>query len=137
MTGPAGPTLIVISGPPGTGKTTIAHALARDLGCPAICRDEIREGVVRAGTPDPGMRHTLATFFEVVTVLLRGGDDGCRGRVPGPAVAPRPRAPHRSGPGPGGALHGVPRDGPAAPTLTVDTSDGYSPTLADIVAFAS
>jgi predicted kinase len=73
LTEPGKPALVVVSGPPGSGKTTMAHALARELGCPAICRDEIREGVVRAGTPDPGMRHTLSTFFEVLTVLARAG----------------------------------------------------------------
>ncbi|MGH3246565.1 MAG: AAA family ATPase [Trebonia sp.] len=29
------PTLIVVSGPPGSGKTTLAHEIARAAGCPA------------------------------------------------------------------------------------------------------
>ncbi|WP_433685874.1 zeta toxin family protein [Nocardia sp. CA-119907] len=32
------PTLVVVSGSPGAGKTTLAHALATRVGCPAICR---------------------------------------------------------------------------------------------------
>ena len=39
------PTLIVVTGRPGSGKTTLAHALAREIRCPAICRDEIKEGL--------------------------------------------------------------------------------------------
>jgi deoxyadenosine/deoxycytidine kinase len=35
------PTLVVVSGPLGAGKTTLAHRLAGAIGCPAICRDEI------------------------------------------------------------------------------------------------
>jgi adenylate kinase family enzyme len=42
------PTLIIVSGPPGSGKTTLAHEIARAVGCPAICRDEIKEGMVHA-----------------------------------------------------------------------------------------
>jgi MoxR-like ATPase len=38
------PTLVVVSGPPGAGKTTLAHEIARAVGCPATCRGEIKEG---------------------------------------------------------------------------------------------
>jgi predicted kinase len=42
------PALIVVSGPMGSGKTTLAHQIARAVGCPAIGPDEIKEGMVQA-----------------------------------------------------------------------------------------
>ena len=44
----ATPTLVVVSDPPGAGKTLLAHELARAIPCPAVCRDEIKEGMVHA-----------------------------------------------------------------------------------------
>jgi len=37
---PVTPTLVVVSGPPGSGKTTLAHKIAAAVGCPVISRDE-------------------------------------------------------------------------------------------------
>lgn len=73
------PTLVIVSGPGGAGKTTLAHQLARVVGCPAICRDEIKEGMAhsRPGfAPAPGdelTMRTLPVFFGVVELLLRAG----------------------------------------------------------------
>lgn len=76
----AKPTLVVVSGPPGSGKTTLAHALAEAIPCPAICRDEIKEGMAHAhGEPFQGghgdelTQRTLPLFFDVVRSLLEGG----------------------------------------------------------------
>ncbi|MEV5831557.1 AAA family ATPase [Spirillospora sp. NPDC052242] len=73
------PTLAVVSGGPGTGKTTLAHQLAQTLGCPAIIRDEIKQGMVlatpgyQAGGDDPLNRPTLDVFFSVLKTLLSAG----------------------------------------------------------------
>src|SRR4029450_7825987 len=73
---PIAPTLVVVSGPPRSGKTTLAHALAEAIPCPAICRDEIKEGLVHPSgefEPAPGDGLTelaLPLFFDVLRLLL-------------------------------------------------------------------
>ena len=74
------PTLVVVSGPPGSGKTTLAHALARLMPCPAVCRDELKEGMAhglgadyQGGHGDPLTQRTLPLFFEVLHLLLAAG----------------------------------------------------------------
>ena len=70
------PTLVIVSGPAGTGKTTLAHELAWSIGCPAISRDEIKEGMVHtvgefeAAPDDPLTQRTLPVFFNVLQMLL-------------------------------------------------------------------
>ena len=72
------PSLIIVTGRPGAGKSTLAHALARAVRCPLLSRDEIKEGLVHATRElgEPGgeaQRRASDAFFDVVTVLLDRG----------------------------------------------------------------
>lgn len=76
----AKPTLIVVTGAPGVGKTQLAHTLGTAIGCPVISRDEIKEGMVHAYGPGfvatPGdelTQRTFPLFFKVIRDLLEGG----------------------------------------------------------------
>lgn len=71
------PTLIVVTGPAGSGKTTLAHELAKAVGCPVVSRDEIKEGMVFshpgfvASHSDELTVRTYGLFFETIGLLLR------------------------------------------------------------------
>ena len=72
------PLLTVVAGRPGSGKTTLAHGLARAIRCPAICRDEVKEGIVNSLTAEAAhadtiQRHANDVFFRAVELLLQHG----------------------------------------------------------------
>ena len=74
MADPPLPSLIVVTGRPGSGKSTLAHALDRAVRCPAVCRDEIKEGRVHAaGVADGLDRDVYVAFFDTVELLLGRG----------------------------------------------------------------
>jgi predicted kinase len=175
------PTLVVVSGPPASGKTTLAHTLAPSIPCPAICRDEIKEGMVHAAgagfepaAGDPLTMRTLDVFFDVVGLLVdaevslvaeaafqdrlwRHGLEPLLERVRlrivhcevDTAVAWRRASRRVAGRGAhavGAHVHELEawtehyasfeRISIDAPTLSVDTTEGYAPALDEIVAFA-
>jgi predicted kinase len=178
------PTLVIVSGPAGSGKTTLAHAIASAVGCPAICRDEIKEGMVHAtwGPTASGFAarpgdeltvRTLPVFFGVLELLVRAGvttvaeaafqdhvwrprleplldlarlrivhcavDDDLAARRIAQRMRDNPPRRAHADPGPERPL------GPRAfipisldaPSIEVDTNDGYRPGLDQIVAFVN
>jgi predicted kinase len=178
----AAPTLVVVGGPPGSGKTTLAHRLAPAIPCPAICRDEIKEGMVHAHGPgfeaapgDPLTQRTVDVFFEVLRDLLAGGtsvvaEAAFQDRLWRHGLEPllelaelrvihccveaaiaweraaqsrAPRAAHAVG------AHVASLDAWTehvasfqpislpAPSIVVETTDGYTPDLAEIVRFVN
>ncbi len=176
------PSLVVVTGRPAAGKTTLAHTLAHTIRCPALCRDELKEGLVLTfHDVPPGTRanwQVYHTFFQAIELLLRNGStlvaeaafqhhlwqpklDPLQAiahiRVVVCSVDPvlaRTRFIQRGLADPERArfhedwVQQAGREGSAVPltsyepphlavpTLTVDTSDGYRPTLETIVAFA-
>ena len=183
MTVPVRPALIVVSGMPGAGKTTLAHRLAAAVGCPAICRDEIKEGMVQtvpdftAGQDDELSLRANTAFFGMIETLVRAGvttvaEAAFQDRLWRPGLEPlqdlaRIRVVHcvvdpelafqrslsrRTGnqhrrahpdPAPGdageylGRLRSFDRIDLGPPWIETDTTDGYRPDLADLVAFAT
>ena len=72
------PLLVVVTGPPGAGKTTIARALAGELRLPLIAKDDIKETLfdtLGIGDREWSRRLGRATFevqFRVLHELLAG-----------------------------------------------------------------
>lgn len=69
------PTLIVITGPPASGKTTLARTLAQAIRCPMISRDEIKEGLINTINQHQGERADLnlyvyQVYFDLLESLL-------------------------------------------------------------------
>ncbi|MBD1868717.1 ATP-binding protein [Cyanobacteria bacterium FACHB-471] len=118
------PFVVVVAGRPGSGKTTLAHKLVGQIHCTALCRDEFKEGYVNSivvCTVDPYL--AKARFIE------RGLANFTRERFHGDKATLSSKE---------GIELLVGKYYPPEmdlPTLTVDTTDGYSPTLEQIIAF--
>ncbi|MEO1056464.1 MAG: AAA family ATPase [Actinomycetota bacterium] len=76
---PVVPFVVVISGVPGAGKTTLGWQLSRRLHVPFVSRDDIKTGLHvthRSNDPDEAWRfaeHAFDTFFETISVMVRNG----------------------------------------------------------------
>ena len=66
-----GPTLALLAGPVGAGKTTLALALARTLGWPVVDKDTLKSPMLEAGVPEAiAGRASYDLLFEVGKDLL-------------------------------------------------------------------
>lgn len=73
------PLLIVITGQPASGKTTLAHILSKEIKLPLLSRDELKEGYINS----TGAHHNQSdnvvdwyiyeTFFETINLLISRG----------------------------------------------------------------
>jgi predicted kinase len=73
------PLLVIVTGAPGSGKTTIARALAVELRLPLLAKDDIKEALFDAlGTGDREQSRTLgrATYEVLFAVARRLLDSG-------------------------------------------------------------
>lgn len=61
------PTLVIVSGRPGSGKTTLARQLAAALPCPLVSRDDINEGIYQT------FNHDLAIASKATATAMAYG----------------------------------------------------------------
>ena len=174
------PLLVVVTGRPASGKSTLARILAHELKCPLVSRDELKEGYVNtlslrhSEMDESAGWHIYETFFEAIALFVSKGisivvEAAYQDKLWRPAllkivdqailkiilceVSPQvakarfaerlKNEPERdryhgdhSVKGGGGLLtdvyEAVQMD---VPTLTVDTADGYSPGIGQIIGF--
>lgn len=177
------PFVVVITGCPGSGKTTLAHELAKRIHCPALCRDEFKEGYVhtmggRHESLGPDINRTLYELFfasvqfvanknisvvieaafqhklweprlnelavhaHIIIVVCSVAAETARSRCIERGLADPTRELFHGDPVVRAAKEGLelPLTDYAPPvlefpTLTVDTTNGYSPTVDEIVRF--
>lgn len=70
------PLLVLVTGAPGSGKTTLARRLAAELRLPHLNRDEVFDGLrhsVARGAPEPVAQRGVPLWFTTVEHLLAGG----------------------------------------------------------------
>lgn len=78
---PAPPLLVIVSGAPGSGKTTLARRLGTDLRLPLLLRDDLKEALFDTlGAPDRERSRQLgsasyALLFRVAARLVEAGVD--------------------------------------------------------------
>lgn len=69
------PTLVLMAGPPGAGKTTLALAVSRALGWPVVDKDTLKSSMLAAGVPEEiAGRASYDLMFDIGRdLLLRQG----------------------------------------------------------------
>lgn len=74
------PTVVVVTGPPASGKSTIARELARELGVPFVSKDDLKERLYETFGNDDALEPAidgaaLAILFSVAHGNLAAGVD--------------------------------------------------------------
>jgi adenylate kinase family enzyme len=70
------PLLIIITGRPASGKTTLAHIVSKEIKCPVISRDELKEGYINTTGLSHHQSNTSVdlyiydTFFRTIDLLI-------------------------------------------------------------------
>jgi predicted kinase len=83
MTDRDAPLLVVVTGPPASGKTTIARALARELELPLFAKDDVKEALFDSlGTGDRDWSRRLGrAAFDLLFVVASAELAAARGLV--------------------------------------------------------
>ena len=70
------PLLVVVTGRPASGKTTLAHILSKEIKCPLLSRDELKEGYINTldiehdRLDNSVAWHIYNSFFEAMDLLI-------------------------------------------------------------------
>ena len=70
------PLVIIITGRPASGKTTLAYIISKEIKCPVVSRDELKEGYINTTAIPHNQSNTLVdlyiyeTFFQTIDLLI-------------------------------------------------------------------
>lgn len=70
------PLLIVVTGRPASGKTTLSHILSKEIKCPLLSRDQLKEGYLNShrshhnDLSPTALQDVYKAFFQTIELLL-------------------------------------------------------------------